>query len=95
MTNKYYVGDVGTEIFVDCCLNITGATNTKLMIKKPDDTQVEWTATIDGTNHLKYTVVAGDFNIAGTYLLQASLTIGGWSGLGETAQFTVYDPYKG
>lgn len=95
MTSKYYVGDTGTEILVDCGSTITGATNTKLKVKKPDGTTVEWTATIDGTDYLKYTTLSADFSVAGTYFLQASLTLGGWSGLGETAQFVIYDPYTG
>lgn len=91
---KIYVGDIGTVILVDCGTVITGATNTKLKIKKPDGSKVEWTATIDGTQKLKYTVISGDLNVAGAYYLNASLTLSGWSGLGETATFSVYDPYK-
>ena len=60
---------------------------------KSDGTEVEWTAVIDGTDHLKYTTLVDDFSVPGTYFLQASLTLGGWSGLGETAQYIVYDPY--
>ncbi len=93
MTDKYYVGDTGTDIIVDCGTAITGATNTKLKVKKSDGTEVEWTAVIDGTDHLKYTTLVDDFSVPGTYFLQASLTLGGWSGLGETAQYIVYDPY--
>lgn len=93
MTNKYYVGDVGTDIIVDCGSTITGATDLKLKVKKPDGSTVEWTAAIDGTDNLKYTTIAGDFNLAGTYFLQSSLTLGGWSGLGEVAQFVVNAHY--
>jgi len=93
MTDKYYVGDIGTDIIVDCGSTITGATNTKLKVRKPDGTEVEWTATIDGTDNLKYATIADDFSVAGTYLLQASLTLSGWAGLGETAHFIIYDPY--
>jgi hypothetical protein len=62
---KHYIGDIGTIITVDCGTTISGATNTKLKVKKPD-----------------------------VYYLQSSLTISGWTGLGETANFTIYDPYK-
>ena len=93
MTDKYYVGDVGTEIIVDCGTAITGATDLKLKVQKPDATTAEWTATIDGTDNLKYTTIDGDFSVAGTYLVQASLTLSGWTGLGETAHFIIYDPY--
>lgn len=93
MTDKYYVGDTGTDIIVDCGTAITGATATTLKIKKPDGTEVTWTAIIDGTDHLKYTTLIDDFSVPGTYFLQASITLGGWTGLGETAQFMIYDPY--
>lgn len=95
MAGKHYVEDIGTEILVDCGSTITGATNLKLKVKKPDGSTAEWTAAIDGTDHLKHTSEAGDFSVAGTYFLQAGLTIGGWTGLGETAQFEIYDPYTG
>lgn len=93
MADKYYVGDIGTVITVDCLCTITGATNLKLKIKKPDETKVEWIPTIDGTTNLKYTVIDGDFNMAGIYYLQASLAVDGWSGLGETVDFRIYKPY--
>jgi hypothetical protein len=94
MTDKYYVGDIGTDIIVDCGTEITGATNTKLKVQKPDGTTAEWVASIDGTDNLKYTIIAGDFNVAGTYFLQASLSLGGWTGLGDTAKFIVHEPYS-
>lgn len=93
MTNKYYVGDIGTDIIVDCGSTITGATATTLKVKKPDGAEVEWAASIDGTDHLKYTTLIDDFSVPGTYFLQASLTLGGWTGLGETARFIVYEHY--
>ena len=93
MANKHYVGEIGTDIIVDCGSVITGATNTKLKIKKPDGTLVDWAADIEGTNHLKYTTILNSFNQAGTYYLQASLTISGWTGLGETAIFEIYNPF--
>lgn len=61
--------------------------------KKPDGTEVEWTATIEGTDKLKYTIIAGDLDQSGNYLVNASLILGSWSGLGETATFPVYKPY--
>lgn len=91
---KHYIGDIGTIITVDCGTTISGATNTKLKVKKPDGTAEEWATTIDGTDNLKHTTVSGDFDQAGVYYLQSSLTISGWTGLGETANFTIYDPYK-
>jgi hypothetical protein len=45
------------------------------------------------SNYLKYTSLVGDFNISGTYSLQASLTLSGWTGLGDVATFEIYDPF--
>jgi len=92
MAEKHYVGEIGTVIMVDCGTDISTAINTKLKVIKPDKTTtVEWNATIDGTNNLKYTSVAGDFDQAGRYELYASLTYGGWTGLGDEAEFFI-DP---
>lgn len=94
MANKYYIGDIGTEILVDCGCDITGATLTRFVVKKPDNTEVEWTAIIEGTNYLKYTVITGDFSVAGKYSLQVALTLTGWTGHGETTYFDIYDFFK-
>ncbi len=97
MGNKVYVGDVGTAIVVDCGYDISEATDTSLKVRLPDGTSVTWAAeihAIDGeTRYLRYVTKAGDFQAAGNYRLQASLTLNGWSGLGETASFTVYSAY--
>ena len=92
-TGKHYVNEVGTPVVVDCGSAITGATSLALKVKKPDGTLVSWTPTIYETNYLKYIVQSGDFNLSGTYYLQASLTLGGWSGLGETASFQISAVY--
>jgi hypothetical protein len=94
MTEKHYVGEVGTVLIIDCRQNITCATDTKLRIKKPDGIIVEKIATIYGTDSLSYTLVAGDFDQPGVYKLQSSLTIGGWSGDGETTSFRVEDKFN-
>lgn len=94
MATKVYIGDIGTEVLVNCGSIITGASNTKMKVRKPNGDIAEWAASISGTDSLIYTVVSGDFDQEGIYLLQASLTINGWSGLGETAEFRVYDPYE-
>jgi hypothetical protein len=90
MSDKVYVGDVGTEIIVDCGQAITGATGTTLEVEKPDGTEKSWTATIYGTNYLKYTIQTDDLDIAGVYKVQSKLTLGGWTGKGETDKFRVY-----
>jgi len=93
MSDKHYINEIGTEILVDCDSTITGATELKLKIKKPNGTEVEWDAAISGTDSLRYITIIGDFNQVGKYYLQSSLTIDGWTGLGETVSFFIYDEY--
>jgi hypothetical protein len=91
MSEKVYVGDIGTIIEIDMQENISTATELKLKVRKPDGTQVEWTPSIYGTNYLRYTLQVGDLDMAGTYALQPYMTIGTWTGRGDTVSFTVYD----
>ncbi len=95
MTGKQYKGDVGTEILLDTSSDLTDATNTKIRCKKPDGTTVEWAATIKETTKLSYITAAGDLDQAGMYRVQASLTLGSWSGLGETASFKILETFEG
>jgi hypothetical protein len=96
--NKYYVGDVGTEVVLDCGCDIAAATSPKIYVKKPDGTIVTWTAVVHTlaslTQYLRYYTVTGDLNQAGKYLLQAGLTMTGWTGRGETADFDVFAVYE-
>lgn len=95
MSNKVYVGDIGLKIIVDCGEDITGATTTSLKVQKPDGTTTSWSpANIYNSNYLRYTVTLNDFDQDGRYLIQASLTLAGWTGLGETDIFTVSPVYE-
>lgn len=94
MANKYYVGDVGTDIIVDCGQDISAATGTKLLVLKPNGAEVEWTATIYNTNYLKYTVQAGDFDQTGEYRLQSYMTLSAWTGRGEVDVFHIEEAFK-
>jgi len=95
MATKSYVGDIGTEIIVDVGCDITDATEHKLLIKKPDLTEEEWTPTsIFGTQYLTYTVADGDFDQAGKYKLQAWVKTPDGEWYGETAEFRVYDEFR-
>lgn len=96
--NKYYIGDIGTEVILDCGCDISLATYTAIAVKKPDDTIAEWVGTaytIDGdTDYIRYITGVGDLNVIGIYKVQARLTISGWTGRGETATFQVHHVFK-
>jgi hypothetical protein len=89
--SKYYVGDIGTDLVVDTCEPITTATTTDLRIMKPDGNLFTWTGAVYDTTKIKYTVIAGDFDQAGTYRLQAYVVMPGWTGRGDTVFFKVRD----
>lgn len=91
---KNYVGDYGILITVNCVATITTATPVALIVRKPDNTRAVWTPSVNTASTLTYTTGAGDFNQEGRYSLQASITLGGWAGKGETAEFFVYEHNK-
>jgi len=91
---KVYVGDVGTEIVLDCGSDISDATVMEIEVSKPSGATETWTAALEGTNYLKYVVQAGDLDEAGTWKLQASIVTPAWTGLGETAKLKVYEAFK-
>lgn len=86
---KYYVGDIGTEIIVDTCSDISAATEMKLSVEKPDGEVVEWSGTLYDTTNIKYVVQDGDFDQSGEYTLQSYVEISGWSGRGNSVTFRV------
>jgi len=93
---KIYVGDLGTVIRADVGQDTTGATGITIEVKKPDGTLVTWPAdmTLSDTFKIEHIIAAGDLDIPGTYTCQAKLTIGSWSGRGDTFSFVVYSAYK-
>lgn len=100
MSNKYYVGDLGTEVILDCGEDVSAAVGPRIYVQKPDGTRTSWNATAISIasvpNYIRYFTVAGDFDQAGEYLFQAGITFaGGWSGRGETTiPTTVYQPFE-
>jgi hypothetical protein len=91
LDGKYYVGDIGTEIIVDTCVDLVdaGATVTNLIVEKPDGTIVTWIGSIYGTTSIKYIVEDGDFDQYGTYHLQTYVEMTGWTGRGDTTSFQI------
>ncbi len=86
---KIYIGDLPL-IKVDCVSNIAGATNTQIKYQKPSGTTGYWTATVVDNRYLQYQTQADDLDEAGTWKFQAYMTLGGWTGHGETATQTIY-----
>lgn len=91
--NKVYVGDIGTEIILDCGSNITTATVLQIRAQKPSGAVVTWTAAISGTNSVRYVVASGDLDEAGAWILQAYVRLPAWDGLGESYRLRVHAPF--
>lgn len=95
MGEKPYVGDIGTEILLDCGSDITAATDKKILVKKPDGTTHEWTdVAIQGGTKLQYFTVSGDFDQDGVYYFQAYVLLPTWQGKGETVELEVFRGYN-
>ena len=92
--SKWYVNDIGKKLVVDVGLDIHDATLIKMQIKKPDDTTVEWVASLEGLTKITYTTISGDLNQAGRYLLQAYVETPLLESKGETTSFEVYAAFK-
>ena len=89
----YYVGDHGTVIIVDTKEDIRKATTLILKVKKPgSNTVVNWVGSLEGTSKIKYIVKSKDWNVAGTYQLQAYVVMPGWVGRGDIVTFKIDEP---
>ncbi len=93
---KSYVGDIGTEIILDCGSDISAATEKAIVVRLPDDNEVSWSAEFVAgePTKIKHVTVAGDLAQPGLFRLQAEVTVPGWSGRGETVALAVYDKFK-
>jgi len=90
MPDKHYVGEIGTEVIINCGTNISAASTKNLKVLKPDGkTEVVWAAEFSGTNSLKYIIKEGDLDQVGSYSIQPYIILNGWIGHGETVRFVV------
>ena len=92
---KHYLNEYGTELLVDTGTDLTGATVMKLCVKKPDGGFVEWYCEQYSQNkkYLRYVLRIGDFDQVGEYKIQSMVESAGWSGVGETTSFIVYERF--
>jgi len=90
---KIYVGDVGTEIIVDCGEDITNGVDPVLKVLLPDGTEVEWTCSVVETTKLRHVSDANTFKVKGQHKLQAYPNLPNWIGRGKTKAITVYAKY--
>lgn len=91
--DRLYVGDVGTVIDVDTCIDLSGASSVSLLVRKPDGTVVTWSGSVADTTKIRHTVGGGDLDQAGEYRVQAHAEVGGWTGRGRVARFVVCEAF--
>lgn len=87
---RIYKDDIGTIILINMNTDISTATGISLSIRKPDGSTDTWTPTISNTYYLRYTIQSGDLDQAGKYSVQPNLTLGTWTGKGQSISFTVH-----
>jgi len=87
-----FVGDVGTEIILDCGTAVTTATTRNIVARSPRGAKKTWTAVAEGSNSIKYVTQAGDLDQEGNWRLQAYIEMPGWSGHGDVVVLTVKAP---
>jgi hypothetical protein len=84
-----FVGDTGTEIILDCGVDVSTATVRKIRAKRPDGHIKEWVATANSVMSIKYVLVDGDISVEGEWQLQAYIEMPGWKGRGAWATLKV------
>jgi hypothetical protein len=93
MAEKHYVGEINTEIRVDCGIDVSLASTRKIFFKKPNGIVLEKTPTVYNNRYMRFFTVLGDLDISGEYELQTYIVLNGWTGRGQTARFVVYDTF--
>jgi hypothetical protein len=91
---QYYIGDIGTEIIVDVCSDITTATLAALKVMKPDMTEHTWVGSVYDTTKIRYIAQSGDFDQVGEYRVQPYIEMPGWQGRGDTATFKISSQFQ-
>ncbi len=96
MSDKPYVGDVGTilEVNMGATENLTLCTTLCLHVKKPNGTLVTWGSTIIDTVTFHTIIGSGYFDVSGVYKANPWAKFPGWEGNGETFEFEVFKNFK-
>ena len=84
-----FVGDVGTEIVLNCGVDISASTVRKIIVRKPNGQRVEWIADPFGVDAITYTTLVGDISHVGQMTLQAYIEMPGWKGYGDKVKMLV------
>jgi len=87
-----FVGDVGTQLLLDCGQDVSASTVRKIRYLKPDGTSGYWDADLDdGLEKIYCYFQAEDIDLSGTWKFQSYLEMPTWTGHGQIAVLKVYD----
>jgi hypothetical protein len=86
--SKIYQGQAHVVISIDTGVSLGGASQTKILYKKPNGTKGSWNATVTGTT-MSYVPSNTDLDQSGDWQLQAFAVIGGKNALGEVIEMIV------
>ena len=81
--NQVFNGQSLLQLKIDTGIILTGATELKILYKKPNGTTGEWIVTTTEGTKLVYNIGDTDIDAAGTWELQAYVLTGGKKGYGE------------
>lgn len=99
MANEIHIGDIGTALQVqiwNCDRNIAvdleDATSLHIMLKKPDGTSLNKTATLvhPGSGLIQYVTASGDLDVTGRWIIQGIVDINGGTFHSSIKNFSVY-----
>lgn len=86
---EVYLGDIGTEIVIDCGIDLTQSTAVTIVALRPDGTKVDWSSAVYQSTFVRYVTQAGDLSIPGLWQLQPKIESPTWSGSGSVVEMTV------
>ena len=94
---KIYINDIGTKFIISTGIDLTGVIGREILIKKPDATETEWAATVEGASilgELSYVAQTGDLNQSGVYYGAAGISFSDSKFTGEGFSFAVWKPFE-
>jgi hypothetical protein len=83
-----FKGQTLLQIQLDTGLDLSTATELKILYKKPDGTVGEWVG-VDSSTNIVYDFEDGDIDLEGTWRLQSYALIGGRVAYGDYVYLTV------
>jgi hypothetical protein len=88
--SKVYLGDTGTLLVLDTLQSLAGATAVSIEARRPNGTTVSWAGTVVESTKVQHTSLAGTFDLAGDWKLQARVTLPTGTWAGEAVALRVY-----